>query len=158
MNSKKIGLSIVYKLNMQLLLRLITIFLAIDIFLCMAAGATVVVQSEKIFNGAVKELNKSGLPENTDTWLDITGYRVSVLDREPDGIKVPGFMNNFMSTSTKSIPRFFQIKTGKNGSFFQRIDGLIYSYEFTVNNQSFVFTVLLGPKIKIFRHILLGLL
>lgn len=158
---RKVRPSLVYKLNTQLLFRLLGIFLALDIFICVSAGVSLVIYAEKTISEAVGHIREYGIPDKNDSeWLQMTGYEISRVEREPKGFKLPGIYKEIYPDNTESGSRRLLLPEAAAGdkSFLNRLDEMKYSYEFIFDENTYSVVTDFSPAILMFRRIFTVLL
>ena len=155
----KLRFSIVFKLNTRLLWRLVGIFIAFDIFLCISAGITMVIYAEKTAAQAVTVLNVSGLPEEkTQLWLTVSGCNISAIGQEPKGFTVPKLFQRFLPEPTASGARSLTLIASDNTSFYRRLNGLTYNIEFMQYHISYRVSIGFASVIPIAKVVFIVLL
>ena len=158
---RKVRPSIVYKLNTQLVFRLLGIFLALDIFICVSAGVSLVIYAEKTISAAVDYIHEYGIPDDSGgEWLQMAGYEVSRIEREPKGLKLPGIYKEIYPDNTESGNRRFLLPeaAARDTSFLKRLDRLKYSYESIFDGKTYSVVIEFSPAILIFGRIYTALL
>jgi signal transduction histidine kinase len=156
---KKVRASIVYKLNTRLFLRLIGIFLSINLFLCVALGIDVMVKSEKTLLQAVAVVDEEGLPDyKADLWLKTAGYSVTKLDREPSGFHLPENIKEFFPAITQSGARNYRFDVEHDLPLLQKMEKLVFEYEFLSKNQTYKISMELGAAVLSAKYLLLAVL
>ena len=156
---KKVRSSIVYKLNTHLFFRLLGIFLSINIFLCIALGVNTIINNEKALAQAVVIVNEEGLPDyTTDRWLTTTAYRVTRVEGDPSGFYLPENIRTFFPTVTQNGRRAYRFDVPYDLPLLQKIEELVFSYEFLSNGQYYQISMDLGPSILNAKYVLFALL
>lgn len=129
--SKKLRFSLVYKLNLKYILRLFLIFLSLDIFLCIALGASLIIHSESVLTRVVDQLDQSGLPTDREQdWAKTLGVSVTSLELEPKGQILFNAIKPLYPESTQMGKRSLIIKPSEEESFLKRSEAVAYRYEY----------------------------
>ena len=88
--NRKVRASLVYKLNSRLLLRMLGIFVAMDLFLGVAFGTVTLLRAEKNLARTVEIVAEYGMPsQQKRSRAQISGYRLERLLRNPQGYVPP---------------------------------------------------------------------
>ncbi len=158
-SGSKFRFSIVYRLNAKLILRLFSIFLALDIMICIFAGMSMIAYSEQTAASAAKIILRSGIPdENSANWLQISGLRVEVLTGGPEGYRVPKTFLKLLPEATANGARRFEQTSTVNASVFKQLEGLVYKIDLNQSGLTYEISVKLGSFIHRFRVAFLTLL
>lgn len=122
--------SIVYKLSLKLFLRLIGIFLTIDIVICLLVAGAVIVHSEKRVADALNVISQSGLPNDaSQQWLGLSGLELAELDRPPRGYVPPDSIKRLLPNTTAFGARRFKLTLDKSATALDRLRSLEYIIE-----------------------------
>jgi len=152
---KKIKSSLVYKLNTRLLLRMLEVFIVIDLFLCMAFGVTTLLRTEKMLAKTIQVIEEYGLPDyKTSVWLEANGYRVVKLAQDPKGFTVPESLYPFLPEETRSVARTYRFDTENAFSFFEKAEHLIGEYEYSTGGQTYQIRTDFGPFVIGLKQVL----
>nr|WP_319488752.1 ATP-binding protein [uncultured Caproiciproducens sp.] len=157
----KFKFSIVLKLNAKLFLRIFSLFLALDIILCLLCTAGFALRSEQIAANAAALLNKTGLPTQSDKdLLALTGISVSENNGEPKGLRfqIPGIVQSRFSKLTATGVRSIEFPDSKGLSFGKYLENAVYHVPADVNGRSYLITVSNNASIRIFEYIAVILL
>lgn len=140
--------SIVYKLNFRLMLRLIGIFLYIDIIICCIAAVSALVYMENTAANAAAVLAASGLPkEGQPDWLGTAGLTIEKAAGELKGFFVPKPLRRLLPEATNDSKRAFELRDSGSKHLFRKLEGLRYIvyvehmgsvYKITVNPELFI--------------------
>ena len=154
----KFRFSIVFKLSGQLFFGLLSIFLAMDILLGISAAVVIISRAEQTA-AAVSAAASSGLSErNSHNWLDVYGAGISVSSAEPDGWKLPSFIQKLFLDKSVTGSRYLDLPDAVDGeSFFHRLYGLTYHVQFTINGAPAVLSLDLGTSIQQGRNLFIWL-
>lgn len=118
--------SIVYKLSLRLVLRLFSIFLTLDILICLLAAGSAIVYSERTAAIAAQAVLKSGLPdEPTGEWLSLSGFEIKET-QSVSGKRAPEALKRFLPELTASATRRIDLVSDNSGSIYDRIKILNY--------------------------------
>ncbi|NCB41139.1 MAG: HAMP domain-containing histidine kinase [Clostridia bacterium] len=152
---KKIKSSLVYKLNTRLLLRMLEVFIVIDLFLCLAFGATTLLRTEKMLAKTIQFIEEYGLPDyKTSVWLEADGYRVVKLAQNPKGFTVPKSLYPFLPEETQSGARTYRFDTENDFSFLEKAEYLIFEYEYSSDGQTYQIITDFGPFVIALKQVL----
>lgn len=158
--TKKVNASIVYKLNSKLLLRMLTVFLILDLFVFCALGIQTVIRTEKELTSVVSAIRSSGSPESDAfQWLESAGFHITISSTDPRGFRLPvkpdgGLFNNMELEGARSL----QVPKEEGQSFLKRLNGLLYRYEFTLNRQTYSVSVEVGDEVLLLKRTLFVML
>jgi signal transduction histidine kinase len=147
MNKRKIkSSSIVYKLNSKLLVRLLLLFLILDVTVFFVFTVQSVMHTEKELASITEAIRESdNLSEDDFQWLKIAGINISVHPEKKDG---------FLQ---KEKNRSFELPKSKNGTLIERFDNLIYNYEFSLDGTVYKISFALGDRVLELKRILVVL-
>lgn len=140
--------SIVYKLNFKLMLRLICIFLYIDINICIISAVAAFVYAERTAAYAADTMLLAGVPDESErVWLNSAGIGIDETDDRNRGFTIPKSLRRLFPENTKRARRSFEMPSGDGASFYKRLEALKYVlymdhrgavYKITVSLESFV--------------------
>lgn len=151
--------SIVNKLNFRLMLRLIWIFIYLDIIICIFTAVSTLAYIENTAEGASEMVISSGMPtKSAQDWLNSNGLVIEKKDGEPEGFEVPRFFNKLLPESTATAKRSFELKSIDSNSVFKKLEGLVYNIDFDHKGIIYRITVSLGMFIHIFEIAFIALL
>ncbi len=157
--NRKVRASLVYKLNSRLLLRMLGIFVATDLFLCVAFGTVTLLRTEKTLAQAVEIVAEYGMPsQQNDPWAQISGYRLERLLRNPQGYVLPEGFRPFAPEETRDGARNYRLDADESLPLRERITSLVYEYEFISGNQTYRVSVDMGPSVIGLKQIMTALL
>ena len=109
--SKKLRLSIVYKLNTKLFLRMFAIFLTLDFFLVLASGLFFMVTVEQRLAIAAEQIRAEGLPGNHgEPWLGLGDIRFDAGEGEATGWKMPDLVKPIFPDATRDGYRSLSVE------------------------------------------------
>jgi len=115
---QKIKFSLVWKLNLNLFLRMLAFFLVLDAALCLVSATGLIVRAEKTVTAVAERLNQTGPPtKDAENWLEVTGYSVTLQTGDPKGFHLPQALQARFSK---------QIAAGKRSIDFENLEGLTY--------------------------------
>jgi len=158
-SGSKSRFSIVYKLNSKLILRLLGIFLALDIIICIFASMSMIVYCEQKAASAAEIILISGMPDDISSdWLQISGLSVKVLEGEPAGFTVPDILSKLFPESTATGTRSFEQTSAVDAPIFKQLEGLVYTVAFDQSGKTYEISVELEAFIHLFRFAFLTLL
>lgn len=157
--NRKVRASLVYKLNSRLLLRMLGIFVATDLFLCVAFGTVTLLRTEKSLARAVEIVGEYGMPsQQADPWEEVGGYRIERLLRNPQGYVLPEGFRPFLPEETRDGARSYRLDADESLPLRERIDSLIYEYEFIAGNQTYRISLDMGPSVIALKQVMAALL
>lgn len=152
---KKVRASIVYKLNMRLFFRLLGIFLSINIFLCFALSADMLVRNEKTLTQVVSTLSKEGLPDyKTDLWLQASGFRVERTGEDFSGYDLPEGIKTFFPSATQDGARRYYFDADSDLPILQKMEKLAFEYEYLSSGQAYIIAIDSGGMVVHAKYIL----
>lgn len=156
----RIRFSIVYKLNLQLWLRLLAIFLTLDIILAAAFFVTMVVYGEQMVSKvAPKIINVESVDATTESWLDVYGIQIDTLLDGPRGFTVPAYFRDYLPKQTAQAARRLKFLSEETETgFLSRFKQLTYRVEFAEPYPGYGFSVSLKSLVDIFYKIVLTML
>lgn len=153
----KLRFSIVFKLNTRFAAHLLSAFLALDMLVCIAAGAMLFLSAERILQAAVLSAGE-GAPVTEGGWLEAMGCHVAKLEREPQGFQIPARLRDAFPEQTAGAYRSFSLPGPVGFSFWERIDRLSYCLEWRQDADTYLASVALGRSVRQVRYFLLVLL
>lgn len=148
-----------YKLNTRLFLRMLGIFLGMDLFLCLFAGLNMQIQTEKTVADIVGLVQEEGLPDNSaDRWIQTAGWTVSYAAGKPEGFFLPEAIRGFFPEATQSGVRSFRFDSEAGDPFLQRMESLIFEYEPVSQTEQYRIDVELNSYIISLKRLLAAML
>jgi len=156
----RIRFSIVYKLNLQLWLRLLLIFLTLDIILAAAFFVTVVIYGEQMAAEVTAEIiNIESVDAAVESWPDIYGIQIDTLLDGPRGFTVPVYFRDYLPQQTAQAARRLIFSGEEAGTgFLKQLKQLTYRVEFAQPYPGYGLSVNLRPLVDIFYKIMLTML
>lgn len=155
---RKVKTSLVYKLNSRLLMRMVLIFLVIDLFLCIVFVLNVILRTEKTLAKTVEVVTEYGLPdEKMDVWLQASDYHIVKLAQSPEGFMLPERAHLFFPEETRNGARNYRFDTEDNLSFIEKTEHLIFEYEFISDGQTYRITKDFGTFAIVLKQVLMAL-
>jgi Signal transduction histidine kinase len=146
----RIRFSIVWKLNIKLFLRILGIFLILDVFLCLLSVAGLIVRAEQTVTAAAKILNQTGLPTSeAANWLALTGCSVSLQTGAPKGIRIPPPLETYLSKQTVSGIRSIDQPDSVNLTDWGRFVGITYNVTFEDSSRFYRISIRLQEALQI---------
>lgn len=156
---KKLRTSLVNKLNTRLLLRMLGVFVVIDLFLCAAFGTSMLLRTEMSLGRSVQILTEYGLPaEQADPWSQVDGYRIQRLMRDPEGFVLPEAFHFLLPEETQSGARGFRLDAAESLPLLERAEHLVFDYEFVSKGQTYRIETDLGSWVAALKQVLSALL
>src|SRR5665647_3868021 len=165
----KIRLSLVAKLNIRLLARLFSAFLAINILLCLLLFSITIGKAENGMQSIIKILSVSTdiLPESTGTLpistdslsvvtdtlkttnYNIIGYRIEKLEESPKGIVLPNYLQKWFPVKAPDAARSITVPTDyKEKPLLERISSAEYNIALLINDSHYRIVYALGAELK----------
>ena len=139
---KRSHFSIASGLNNRFVLRLLAIFLVIDIFTCASIAVGLVWHAERIGAEVSQKIKAEGLPaEDLSGWTEITGYQVERIYGETEGFVFPQKLQHIFPGESGTVARSIFVRGDTAFSGFSDIDDLCYRYEFTADGRNYSVTV-----------------
>ncbi|MFZ3131204.1 MAG: HAMP domain-containing sensor histidine kinase [Desulfosporosinus sp.] len=124
----EIRFSLVMKLNLKLLFRRLELFLVLDLILCLASAAGLIVRTEQTAAAAAEMLNQTGLPApEAQDWLTLTGLSVSLPTEGPKGFQIPTPFRTHFSRQTVSGVRSIALPDSEDLTLWQQLEGVTYN-------------------------------
>ena len=153
----KLRFSIVYKLNARHFFRLLSIFIALDMLLCMGAGVAAIVYVEKTAQAVVAAAD-AGIPDaQTQAYLEAGGLRIAYAWNEPDGFKVPSIFQKLFLSKEVEGARYLVLPDTEEGTLYKRLDGLSCNIPFTADGKAMLLIISLGFMMKACKAVFLSL-
>jgi len=147
----KLRFSLVWKLNFKLFLRLLGIFLVLDVILCLMSVAGLIVRAEQTVAATTEMLSQTGLPTpDAENWLELTGYSVSLHMGEPKGFPIPEILQTHLSRQTASGVRSINLPDSDNITSWEQLDGINYNVTTDYNGRSYLISIRLQETLQIF--------
>ncbi len=157
--SRKVRASLVYKLNSRLLLRMLGIFVAMDLFLGVAFGTVTLLRAEKNLARTVEIVGEYGMPsQQGDPWEQVNGYRIERLLRSPQGYVLPEGFRPFLPEATKDGARNYRLDADENLPLRERVEALVYEYEFLSGSQTYRISMDMGSSVITLKQVMAALL
>lgn len=153
--AKKVNASIVFRLNSRFLLRLLAIFLLLDLFLFSAFGVLTIIDLEKNLISVVDVIKKDNHDNPEEyKYLETIGITVSQIQAEPKGFKLP--LKTFFGFSTMDEgERSLKLPESDGENLFKRLNGLVYRYQFSQGGLTYSVETLIGDEVLMIKKILL---
>ena len=151
--------SIVYKLSLSLFLRLIGIFLSLDIMILLLAAGAFIAHSEKQAAAAFQTVLEAGVPEDSShEWLKLSGLEIRELERPPRGYVLPKQVKRHLDEPTAYGARRLELGSRGEASLLERLKSLNYIIELDYYGRTYQISVSAGNFLYIFTIIFSGLL
>ncbi len=157
----KFKFSIVLKLNARLFLRVLSLFVTLDILLCVLCATGLAMLSEQSAGNAAEILSKNGLPQQSDrAWLAEAGIDVSENQAKPEGIRfaIPGFLQSRFSKLTAKGVRSIVFPTAPGLPFGKYLEGAVYRVSAEISGQTYLISVTNAAAIRMMESAFLILL
>lgn len=151
--------SLVNKLNTRLVLRMLGIFVVIDLFLCAAFGTSMLLRTEKTLAKTVQAVEQYGPPaDQTDPWAQVNGYRIQSLLREPEGFVLPEGFSLLVPEETRAGARNYRFEGAEGLRPLEKLEHLVFDYEFVSGGRTYAIATDLGPQVAALKQVLTALL
>ncbi len=145
---RTIGFSLASKLNIQLWVRLIGMFLVINILFFITAFGLLIYNGEKKIHDAVTIIKKTGSPSIDDfQWMELADISIEQAKGVSKGYKIPDFLR-ITPKETAGGVRFIDIPDKQNESFFRKYDNFRYGIDLSIENAPYRLTVDLSKMVK----------
>src|SRR5659263_38613 len=177
----KIRLSLVAKLNIRLLARIFSAFLAINILLCLLLFGITIGKAENGMQSIIKILSVSTdilpkstgtLPISTDSLSvptdtlqttnynnNIIGYRIEKLEETPKGIVLPNYLQKWFPVKAPDAARSITVPTDyKEKPLLEKISSLEYNIVLLINDSHYRIVYALGADLKNYISVIFILL
>ena len=146
----KLRFSLVWKLNIKLFFRLLALFFALDIALCLVSAAGLIVRTEQTVAAAAERLNQTGPPSHdAESWLELTGYSVSLQTGELKGFQLPQSLQTHLFTQTEFGRRSIVLPISEGSTFWEHLEGVTYVASIETNGQSYLVSIRLQNTLRI---------
>lgn len=143
--AKRSHFSIASGLNNRFVLRLLAIFLVIDIFTCICIEVGLIWHAERIGTEVSQKILSEGLPTGDLTeWTKISGYQVERSYREPEGFVLSEKLQRLFTGKSDTVARSLFLRDDSSFSTFSDINKLGYRYEFSADGRNYIVTVDFG--------------
>ncbi|WP_312694219.1 sensor histidine kinase [Caproiciproducens sp.] len=149
----KFRFSIVLKLNAKLFLRIFSVFLTLDIILCLLCAAGVSIRAEQAAGSAADILSKSGLPSQADKdWLALTGCSVELKEGKPNSLRftIPGFLQSRFSKLTAKGARSITFPDTKDLGKY--LEGAVYHVPADISGRPYLISVTNASSIRLLEY------
>ena len=144
-----IGFSLVSKLNIQLWLRLLSLFLVLNVVFCAAAILGTLYYAEQV----LAEAHRAG---PAVLGREISGITVNQLTGQRQGWTVPGSLQRFLPKDTATGTRFVTWNASPELSWWETLE--TFRYHLHLQEQGLAYTFSLGcPPVAVTPAVILGL-
>lgn len=138
------------KLNIRLFLRLLGIFLTLDIFLCLLSSAGIIVHTEKTVSSAAQMLKQTGLPTPyEENWLKLSGYSVSLQTGEPVGFQIPKSIETLLSKHSLPGVRRIYLPNSAGLAPWEEVEDVTYNVVINQNDSNYLISIRLQETLLI---------
>ncbi len=145
----KLRFSLVWKLNIKLFFRLLGLFLALDVALCLVSATGLIMSAEQTVASVAERLNQTGMPtQEAENWLELTGYSVSLQKGEPRGFQLPQALQNH-SKQTVSGLRSLDLPNSEVLPFWRQLEGVTYNAMIDASRESYLISIRLQETLQI---------
>jgi len=153
------SLSMASKLNFRLWIRLVGLFLVLDLFLFATSAFVLVTYVERTVAKVVAVAdNPLTLDQHSKELLAISGVSVVPLDAEPTGVLIPRALQIVFPESTADGRRRVSIGEEEEEPLLQRIDSLKYTVQRDFEGTPYEIVVELQSMVRLFKSIFFALL
>ncbi|HHT68785.1 MAG TPA: HAMP domain-containing protein [Firmicutes bacterium] len=155
-----IGFSIVSKLNVQLWVRSLGLFLLLNIVFLVASGALLLVVGERKAVQAVQHVKLHGHPTDGESrWLLDQGLEIAATDAlVQTGIVVPERLQRVFPPETRTALRMVRLPREDDVSLYYLLDPLQYQLSLELNGTPTTITVAFSSFIWVLKTLFLVLL
>ncbi|UOO38168.1 HAMP domain-containing protein [Oscillospiraceae bacterium CM] len=152
----RVGTSIAKKLKARLFWRLVGIFLAVDLFVCLIAAASLVVYSEERAGEGAALLSAS-IPSEADlaTLSRLSDIIIAPVTQQVQGFFLPKPLKHFVPAATQDGTR--RVELGAGESVTDRLSGLRYTIYVNTGGTPYQISVMLGSFCRLFELALVAL-
>lgn len=141
----KLRLSIVWKLNLKLFLRILGIFLALDLMLVLLLLAGLIIRAEQTAAGAADFIVQSGLPSpEAGDWLALSEYSILPAEESASALHIPASLQKYFPPQTAETPRSFHLLLAEDPSLSEIFENI--SYNITIKADNSLFTLSYHPQ------------
>jgi signal transduction histidine kinase len=145
--------SLVWKLNIRLFFRMLGLFLALDLALCLVSAAGLIVRAEQTVAGAAEMLSQTGLPApDAENWLEHTGCSVSLQTGEPKGFQIPPTLQTLLAKQSASGVRSIDLPNSQGLTFWGQLEGVTYNVTIEDRRGSYLISIRLQETLRIFAE------
>ncbi|MDD2483908.1 MAG: ATP-binding protein [Eubacteriales bacterium] len=135
-NNNRISISA--GLNNRFVLRLVGIFLLLNLLVVATAGSFAIVNAEKLGAEIAQKIDKNGFAVvGNSGWTEMAGYRLEQVTRDPYGISLPQNWVFFLPEETVNAKRRVLFPGEDFESFIKHIKALSYRYEFVADDKTY---------------------
>ena len=133
--NNKLRFSIVWKLNFNLFLRTLRIFLTLDIFLLLLTSAGLIIQAEQTAASVFGILEREGLPDQTTaSWLMLKGDTITPQAGEGKGFHIPEQLQYLFPPTTVLGVRSVDWPSASGSRFPEQLHSLSYNVTLKVDS------------------------
>ena len=145
----KLRFSLVWKLNIKLFFRMLGLFLALDVALCLVSATGLIMSAEQTVASVAERLNQTGMPtQDAENWLELTGYSVSLQTGEPRGFQLPQALQDH-SKQTVSGLRSLDLPNSEVLPFWRQLEGVTYNAMIDASRESYLISIRLQETLQI---------
>lgn len=149
--------SLVLKLNFQMIGRLISGFLAMNILIVLMAFFVIMWKSEEEAHGIINAIKIE--PDNIRSSISNTKHEVIIDNKMSKGIKLPDALQKRLPVDTINAKRSIRLPEKQKGvKFLERIYGINYVVELSMHDSYYRIVYPLGSELKVFFPLLFILL
>ena len=158
LNNKKSS-SLVIKLNLKMLGRLVAGFMALNSLIIIMGFSVILWKVEDGNQGIIKTIElHSDKPYRE--YYSIKGYKIMKTEEQPRGYKFPQFIQkifqrNISDKSFNEIRSIELIKGGPGLSFPDKLDLIKYHILFPINGEGYNVEYTLGPDLRLFLYLMI---
>jgi two-component system sensor histidine kinase ArlS len=155
----KIRFSIVWKLNTKLFIRLLGIFLVLDLFLLVALSGGLLVRAEQTATVVAAKLQQTALPTlEEENWLKLMGYSISPVREEPEGFQFPKFLQSYLPEQTASGVRKIILPDAESISAGKLFQDISYNVTVGANNRVYLISYYPQQNLELLARLSIGVL
>ncbi|MCK9444904.1 MAG: ATP-binding protein [Tissierellaceae bacterium] len=155
--SSRIRSSLVLKLNLEIFIRLLTGFLAINTLILVMSFFMVIWEAEIAIQDIAETANE--IPQSEGTAIGQNREYEIISIKKPKGIKLPKGVQNLLPIQIKDAKRNISIdKSHSKDSWVQRIRSLRYSVSLSLDMQYYEISYEVGPRLLRYLRLLLTII
>lgn len=137
--SDRIRFSIVWKLNLRLFLRMLGIFLALDLILILLLLSGLIIRAEQTAAISAEIFNQtSPTSVQAENWLALTEYGLAPHTELEGQFQIPKVLQKHFPPQTAENPRSFQLAHSRDMSTQELFKNISYNITVTADNNLFV--------------------
>lgn len=154
-----IGFSIVSKLNIQLWVRLVGLFLLLNIVFLVTSAVTLSLLGERKAVQAVEYIKAWGAPKaDESSWLLLQGLEIRPILQADQGVAIASAFQHFFPQETRAALRMVNLPKDDDVSLYRLFDNLQYQLNLEIEDSSYAIIVHYTSIIWVLKTLFLVLL